>query len=517
MKKQKLLISIILILSLCVAVLFACANEGGGVLPAKEIGVETEADFLNIKNYLGERYKNYTFVLKNDLTFEADEWTPIGGSIENSFRGKLKSEGSNKTIRLIQNSYDYLPLYRSAFGIFGYAYNAEFNNINIEVDIKFAQFATTVFAGGLAGMAYGSVKAENITFDTRMHIVPETESEREPETDEAKDALYAGGIFGACFGKAEIKSVAGEFSLTNTDAVRFGSTFVFAHLNTYAGAVTGTVKPIGATYLADERDSLLENAYVFANYTLTAHNIFAGGLLGAGYNIHMENAEVEGNGAFKLFALNRALVGGIAGLMSNADLLSASVKRDFDIRADYDSAVTVGGIAGYAINSSHISDCDYEGEIELWLRGFESFAGGLVGVLSNSELENSYVLGGFSVIAVYKTADSLAELARGGYALYMFKNLGGAVGKMFGGAFLNEVNANFISFQPLVSQFGHEIEVIMEDDKPVDIALSKSPEVKNCTAYKNNSASHIYQQSGGNVDMYLPINLGEGEITYIED
>ena len=164
MKKSIKIILAVFIVAIIAFTATACKdknNEEITIYPAETKHISNVEDLVNVKNYLGESYKNFTFVLDNDIDLGAIEaWTPIGETINEAFYGTF--DGNGKSVNNMKfNGWnaDGTPVLDllgkdkgventasfSTLALFGYVKSATFKNLSVK-NVNFNYYATTAIA-----------------------------------------------------------------------------------------------------------------------------------------------------------------------------------------------------------------------------------------------------------------------------------------------------------------------------------------------------------------------------------
>ena len=139
MKKKGLIFALVLVLVFSLFTFAACNNKDKNkeeeILEAKTIEVSNETELRGIANYLGKKFKNYTFKLTQNIELSG-EWTPLGLSLSKAFYGTL--DGNGKTIsglNVLGWDADGKPKY-IAKRVIGYVDNQPVYNSSEIIDMK---------------------------------------------------------------------------------------------------------------------------------------------------------------------------------------------------------------------------------------------------------------------------------------------------------------------------------------------------------------------------------------------
>ncbi|MFA5450155.1 MAG: hypothetical protein WC292_06960 [Clostridia bacterium] len=505
---------IVIIMSLVAAIaLTSCNNEVDTHKGAVSYDIATAADFLDIANRLGADYDEATFNLTADITLDGDNWQPIGGSIDNSFRGRLN--GNNHMITLKVHNDSYAQLQAGHYGIFGYIYGASFYDLEVDVDYKLNTELDISFVGGLAGFAYGDNVFKNVTLNGEIELFPALKTEVLSNDDERAvidKIAYLGGLVGYGTGKFTIDGFnSEEFAITAPQIARrtyverpllddFYLEFAFSFENVYAGAAAGYIRTVDISKGATDRNTI-KNAEVNPSFNIYARNIYAGGITGIIYNTDTQNIIVNGDSSINVPSQKHGYNGGAFGLADNSTIKNAQIAVDIKLAPEGNTSLNpsycVGGAVGYAANGSLLEEIEIKDiTIEITVeRKAQAYCGGIVGVLRDSKLINSVSNGGFIVaegeVATAEDFTNMAILnARGGH---MFKGLAGAVGLMHGEAQIEDITINFIAYQGAVAEISSDITINRitdsEGEEQVEsVEIDAKPEIGEGVVYNPQSA-----------------------------
>ena len=237
--------------------------------------IYTVSDLINIKNALNGHY-----VLMSDIDVSDIDWVPLGSSDSTSFTGVI--DGNNHTIS----------------------------------GLKMTSFIESLYAYGLVGCNYGTIKNLNLT-NVNISIEGIT-----------KD-VYAGGICGYSSGTISNCSVQGEIEISN-------------HSGSFESIAGGIVGKLNAISPESELNPKVDNC---TNYANVSANTYAGGIVGLsifsnGYQKCINNGDI--------YSPN--IAGGVAGY-SYGDVFTIC-KNTGVIKGNKEA----GGILGATIQNSFWSN-----------------------------------------------------------------------------------------------------------------------------------------------------------------
>ena len=222
MKKRS---SLAVLTILCLALAFltaiglgACVkDEPTNAGPFTE-SVSSAADMEKLRSHLGAYYDQGVFELTNDIFIDGD-WSPIGTSVTESFRGTLDGKGHTITYTIDLETPDKTDTSAlatsSSYGLFGYLAGATVKNLNIVVNVKVPVEAEILYAGGLAGFIYGDTLVENVTVSGSVTVsVSNILNESIADIYASEMNASIGGVFGYAIGNVTLKNVSSSADVT---------------------------------------------------------------------------------------------------------------------------------------------------------------------------------------------------------------------------------------------------------------------------------------------------------------
>lgn len=319
---------------------------------ANAVQISTPEQLDNIRNDL-----NGSYVLVNDIDLSNYDWTPIGKTLTEPFRGKLDGQGF--TISGLQVESDFTaatllpPSY--AVGLFGVCDGAQIKNIklqNVAVSITsnsgYLYDLTNIdsgnlYAGAFAGYAIGNTVLYNsFVSDGMVSAVA---------TDEAQSSPHAGGLIG--FAQHSIVS----FCHNNSSVSASYKSGLFGY-DTYAGGLIAFTSGDGAVDRSFNCGSVETD---MGDYGIG----YAGGLIGVSEadgiaitDCFNESSVSVRTGSSGLFGGEDAYVGGIAasfcgeiGRAYNSGSISAQNNDPYGLGS---GNLFLGGICAQAESSAEI-------------------------------------------------------------------------------------------------------------------------------------------------------------------
>ncbi|MBO5431481.1 InlB B-repeat-containing protein, partial [Methanocorpusculum sp.] len=318
----------------------------------------------------GTNYASNYFELTQNIALNG-EWTPIGNSNSNYFRGTF--DGAGYTVNGFSITQVNSVAGEHHYGLFGYL-GGTVKNLNVAGSITLTGEQYTSNIGGLAGyLDYGTI--QNCTSDVSISA-------------SSSAVIYAGGLVGNAYGQISESSASGDVTTTTTypgsdsaDNYEFTSS---------SGGLVGFIKggkiencSASGTVRAENNAETATNNAVLSAGGIVGYNSVA---LTNCFSTSQVNADF-GNG--------RAYAGGITGWQLGATsncFTTGSVTANTTSKSSYS-----GGIAG--MNYASIDKCYATGKVTANPTTGNSHAGGIVGhgesAISNSYALNSGISGGY--------------------------------------------------------------------------------------------------------------------------
>ena len=480
MKKFSVILVAILIVSLCVTGLVACNKDEDTHKGAIVIEIGDVDALRDVDNKLGADYDQATFKLTKNIVIE-DNWTPIGSSEGNSFRGTFDGNGYTITYAIEDEEItDYIENWaeKKYYGLFGYAHDATFKNLNLNVVIDMQNQADLIYAGGLVAYAYGDTKIENVNvYGSVKSQMPDarerfTDSDGEVEPKPIDDAmnLYAGGVLGYAVGKVNVKNVHVDCNITSK---KWGTGSILCRLtNVYAGGVVGYVRSIDIVNSGYDANEITATSYT-GSISTEGVTSFVGGIGAVIYNSKLQNVSVNSSSdTISVSASARAITGGIVGLADNTEVLSSKTNYQTiqinNVKRNAGTAFSVGGAVGYMENNSSINKVSaIVNEVRID-NATSCYTGGVVGIINNSKIDNAVSKGELVFTDPsnnnYSILSSQLNLQYGELKHTIFTMNGGIVGEVRGRSTLGKLVSEFKAYQPIVGNVVDGFEVIDIDE-----------------------------------------------------
>lgn len=434
-------------------------------------------DLKKVADMVGSDYDKGVFELKNDIVIPADEnWTPIGTSVENSFRGTFN--GNDHTITYTINIPEpedgrdtKAPLDdQKSFGLFGVIHNAKISKLNLSIDITVPADANSFYVGGLAGFASGNNTIDDVEVngnvettlgDIRKILDEETQL---IEIERYDMAGFVGGVVGFIQGSTTLNNVS---STTYIKVGAYSDKAAFDDL--FVGGVAGAIRTVDLSSLKDNNEYASANNLSFAgSISASGSQVNAGGIFGAAYRIkNGEKWNVSGN-SINVKAYKRLRVGGLAGMIDRVTLSKAKVDLD-TINAGAFSFSTsrsfnAGGAFGYVANLSSLDNVISDVKKVYVAKNTTNYTGGLVGTLHYSKLTSAVASGalyyGTDVIDDVKEIRYEGNTQNNHYYVYN----GGIAGRVYGESSMANASSNFKAYQGIVGEAANAIEIIVLKD-----------------------------------------------------
>ncbi len=469
-KRRIYVTALVLMLIIACLSLVACKDDGDKEPDAYVVNIDTAEVFKSVA--LGYGAKNATYELNADL--DLGEWTPIGTSVTDSFRGEF--HGNNHKITYSINvdtpservSVADMPEV-AYYGLFGVTYGVKVKDLNVVANIDVPTMAETVYVGGLIAYAYDDVTLENVKVsghltttlpDIRGDVV-NNDGSSTVESNAEELSEHIGGVVGMAVGKTVANGVSVEADV-KVDSGYYGACLV-EYVS--AGGVFGTMRTYDISKSATVKHTLSNITYDGKVYALGS-KMNIGGVFGTAYRAEVNNVKVGATGAtFTLGAYQRINAGGVAGLMDASSLYKVGADvTSLDtsvggIRNSKYKSYNVGGIAGYESNGSVIDVAYADAKKIIIPDGTDNYVGGVVGMAHFSNIKSAYATG-----ELYYGSKSITEIeikyVQGdedrSYHIYS----GGIVGKMYGKSVISDVASEFKAYQGLVGNAYDAVEMV---------------------------------------------------------
>lgn len=423
---MKKIIVAILLVAVMVTALVACEDEPETVeiLPAQTVTVSDAAGLADMRNYVGEEYKNYTFELASDIDLsEYKTWTPIG-TIDKPFYGTF--DGKGKTVTGLtfegwdENGYPYNPAsadnqsgkasFYSAMGLFGAVNSATVKNFTLSgVSLKYYADNGFSYLGSVAGYAVGNTSVSDVTVGGDIAIsniyeknkTYDNKGEFQNMKDECEGTVYVGGVVGYSVGSAKYENIASSVNIDNNyyHAYYHTADTVEPDMLPENGEVENKYVVESGTYytnvllkqvFAGGIAGVIENGSVSGgnysgNLSVYAKSTDVAGIVAAAYNGDISSVTAE-NVSLNVSATAKNILGGVAALLSSTDLTDADAKTVNIYAGKIGTSiqsVVAGGVFGYAYDMSAIDAASSQG-IKITSMFMEADAGGIGGVVRDS-------------------------------------------------------------------------------------------------------------------------------------
>lgn len=464
MKKRLLItVAVILIVVLGAFALTACEPENThkGV---QTIEIRTAQELLSLKDNLGSDYDQTTYKLMNDIDLSDETWTPVGKNYAEAFCSDFDGNGHSITgVRIFNETVSEDRETSSTIGFFGFTIDSEIKNLTISIAYDFIYDTEMVCAGGLIGYAFGDTILSDITVNGEMSV--------NLVTDYEDIKAYIGGVIGSSTGSISMTNVTNNATVLADRRIGegvLGSRTETNRLHTaYAGGVAGYIRTVDLSIKEDgdevTEDNTFQNVVNNGDITVYAERLNAGGVFGSVYNSSSAtNIRTGAQTALLFDCALRANAGGLIGYADNITLADAecnavvSEVARVTIDQEENKIFNVGGLIGYAANGVIITDSSVDTVI--MLDGAVDFAGGLVGVLSDSEIKDCSATGEY----IYKSISGTMYNVLGDAVIYSegnyikdesstltnmdYRKWSGAVGKMFGAGKISYIDIDMYSY-----------------------------------------------------------------------
>ncbi|MFI3229216.1 MAG: hypothetical protein R3Y23_03535 [Bacillota bacterium] len=498
----KSLIVIMLIFS--VAMVVVGCNETSTYQGEITIEISSAEDLQNISTQLGADYSEATFKLTADIDLSDINWQPIGDSITNSFTGTFDGNGytiSNLTIGDTTTSTEgvddletvYTATETSYIGLFGYSNGATFSDVTLTYEYRFSTLFDNTYVGGIVGYAYGDNSYTDIDVSgsvDAIYAMNKVYSSTTGNPTYTNDGyIYIGGVVGYGVGVTTINTVTTSLKcdilsndlkdIADTN-INTGDNKTFDRYSRFdtamSGAVAGYIRNINISDSCTETRNTIAN--VTAYYTLNAEIEIShtGAVIGSIHNGDITNVTVQEGSVTTLDAAVRTYAGGIAGVMANSTLITATSDMDSITVIHSESGTTLsssatsfvaGGAVGYMSNNSLVKNTTIATDLYSGVDAIK-YGGGLVGYMRDSTLTDSSVTGTTYIVGSRTTVDFYTYAVNSAYTYH----IGGAVGLLYGmsdasqadnSADLSGLTVDFTAYQGIVASVETRAEVVEGD------------------------------------------------------
>lgn len=485
MKKVVALIFVIFLACVMFFSLAGCDNKTDDlILEPFTQEINTVDDFIALKDKVGISYSYATFAINSDLDLTGSSWESIGKSpiLEEAFTGTIDGRGHtikyNVQVPQLTSSDPIEPQDRSAYGLFGYANNAHFKDLNLEIDIDVPAESLNVYVGGLCAYLSGDSSITNINIigniDTFLRDlrVPKVLSDGSiiypvmggQENNRFYD-MYAGGVIGYFKGNLSAATIASSVNI-NVGRNKY------CLLNKLSlGGVFGIARPVD---LSKSSFNSLQIGDIRYEGSLSFHgaSVLSGGIAGAIHNATVSDVFVGEtvHNDYSGSVYSRVSYGSVAGILEESLLEHAYVNLGKitlgSINTKRKVSFNMGGVIGQLKNSS-ISYCDARNDFEV-LNGTYFYAGGLVGLCYDSDVDKSVSDGGILIKSAGKSSVSILDYdfkyssSQSDLADYNLNSKnGGIAGRIEGQCVIGEVVSEFKAFQPIAGESSNRLEIVI--------------------------------------------------------
>ncbi len=432
MKKTIRIILAVFIVAILAFTATACKDKNNDeitVYPAETKHISTVEDLVNVKNYLGESYKNFTFVLDNDIDLGAIEaWTPIGETINEAFYGTFDGNGKSITnVKFNGWNADGTPVLDllgkdkglentasfSTLALFGYVQSATFKNLSVK-NVNFNYYADDgyCYVSGLVAYSAGESVYENISVDGTINFnntykksnAYNDKGERQGSVYGNDVTVYAGGVNAYSNGNAIFKNVESAVDFNNDytraylynkdnaepEEIKEGSVeekYIVFGDRSYGAAAASQIF-VGGVCGVIKGGQIVESSYS-GKCNIYGKSVYVGGIAAAGYNGNIKNSvatDITVNTGVHV----KSSVAGVIALADNCVVTDDTAKKIVANSTHYSNAqsMSVGGVFAFACNASEIKGGKVE-NIEATVGYQSAMVGGVGGVLRDAKLSDS--------------------------------------------------------------------------------------------------------------------------------
>lgn len=381
--KKYLTVAMILIIGIVGLIGFASCEdktiEEDKPLAAKTIEIATADELADLNNYLGIKYSNYNFELKNDLDLvNYEEWMPIGTK-DKPFMGKF--EGNNYTIK----NFSYNGITKeglpktdsealSSIALFAYVKNALIENVSLtNVNISAYSSGKYFNIAALVGENSGSSEFRNINIEGNIELSNIYEYtvtyDMNGEIQDAKKIACdttqrIGGLVSYSAGKSVFENIDVNVSINNNNSravydegsenetagykLNYDMTSSSLPLQVMASGFAGYIK--GGAEIKD----ITVGGEIKAN----AQTVYAAGVSATAIDVEMTDLKIE-NIQIAAKGANKVSAAGFAALLDSSVVSDSEIKSlDMEVQSLSSSlsSLTAGGMVAYVYDGSVLED-----------------------------------------------------------------------------------------------------------------------------------------------------------------
>lgn len=467
--KKRIYVVLALITALVLSLTLVACKETESEPEAYTVQINTAEDLKNV--VLGYEAKNATYELNADL--DLGEWTPIGSSVTDSFRGEFHGNGHKITYAVNVSEPEEIDMDniadQTAYGLFGVTYGATIKDLKVEASVSVPVMSESAYVGGLIGYAYSDTVLNNVTVegtiyttlgDIRMLIVnADGSSTKEPFREDM--TAYVGGVVGSAIGKLTASDVN---STVNVNVKNYTGCLVN---HVFVSGIFGYVRSEDISSTANVNHTV-QNASYKGNVVAYGAKVNIGGVFGSVYRANVSDVSVVSQ-KIEAHAYQRMNIGGVAGFTDNTSIDKAKtevtelIASASGVRTNVYKSYNVGGAIGYASNNSSVKNV-YAITPEVTITSqVDNYTGGVVGMAHFTNIESVYASGELYYVT------KLGDVSIGEYNIdygtedkersyYIYS--GGIAGKLYGSSVLSESASEFKAYQGLVGNAYNAIEII---------------------------------------------------------
>ncbi len=438
-------LALIAVVALTAAVLSACKKNEPTNAGAFTESVSSAADFEKMRERLGSFYDQGVFELTENIVLDGN-WTPVGTSVTDSFRGTLDGKGHTVSYNIVipaPEKTDLSAVGQSAvYGLFGYLAGATVKNLNIEVHIEVPVETNIAYVGGLAGFVYGDTVIENVSVSG--YVKTSLGNILNEETfDLFGSGLSAsvGGLFGYAIGDVTLRNVVSSADVNVGAYSSFGEVATLGTVQ--AGGIGGTLRTENISGLTAEKLESVshvsaENVSCSGSVEAWGAILNAGGLFGLTHRTLAEDVRFTGD--VKAYFVTRMNLGGIVGTLDTGDFSSVVLGSETagssvtaaKAFAYGEATASIGGIAGYVSNKSVLHNALAYTDMRVSItqpKDIRHYLGGIAGQVYFSDISDAAVSGTYVNDAF---TEDFSHSQAAGYLADYYAYTGGIVGRLYG-------------------------------------------------------------------------------------
>ncbi|HQC54342.1 MAG TPA: hypothetical protein PKX91_01285 [Clostridia bacterium] len=527
-----------LLISAIVLILYACTPPVEDEPQEATIKINSAEDFNRMRDMIGYKYSKTTFELTTDIDLSSQNWlVPIGrgATPAESFMGIVDGKGKTITYKIDIPVEDYNlsdePVPDKVYGLFGYAYNAEFKDLNLVTTINVPTDAENTTIGALCAVINNGAKISNVNVTGNIASqMPSYEKGvgHEEVYNTERNNLIVGGAIGYIKGHYVADNVISSANIQiNMQAGGGKKDFILSNL------MVGGVFGISRTEDVSNLNTVVNTANKMkfnGEIKAVGSKVLSGGIFGSVHYTNISQVDVELENNFNVEAFKRMSFGGVSGLLENSKLTSSKVITGavdvLEISAGDNVAFELGGVVGKTKNSE--IDTVYA-KSELYIGDATYFyGGGIAGLCMDSKISNVATEGGLIFTDIYGKKTSIVDKVIGysksdeAEKTQVAKNTksGGIAGEISGQSVISgKVASEFKAYYPVASSAVKrlEIKILKKGEEALDSWIKESKYNRDLMIIELTDSPDAKEDEQQYTINHFPFIVDDADITYRND